>query len=206
LILAQKSGMVYAIDPDRRGALLWERRVGRGGSLGGVQWGCAADDRDVYVAVSDVAVQAASPGTAGAQPSMFGPPLLLNPKAGGGLFALDLASGNITWHAGPVTCTKPGCSPAQSAAVTAIPGVVFSGGLDGHMRAYSSQSGRILWDADTRRSYQTVNGVAGTGGSLDGPGPVIVDGMLYTDSGYAYVGTAPGNVLLAFGYGASSGF
>jgi polyvinyl alcohol dehydrogenase (cytochrome) len=82
--------------------------------------------------------------------------------------------------------------------VTAIPGVVFSGGLDGHLRGYSTEDGRILWDVDTMMDYKTVNRVKAHGGSLDGPGPVIVGGMLYVNSGYAFAGSAPGNVLLAF--------
>src|SRR3954470_952361 len=65
LVAGQKSGMVHAIDPDRQGAILWQRSVGRGGVLGGVQWGAAADQDHVYVAVSDVAVHLASEATAG---------------------------------------------------------------------------------------------------------------------------------------------
>jgi polyvinyl alcohol dehydrogenase (cytochrome) len=76
--------------------------------------------------------------------------------------------------------------------------VVFSGSVDGHLRAYSANDGRILWDVDTAREYQTVNGVPGTGGAIDGPGPVIVGGTLYVNSGYGFLGGAPGNVLLAF--------
>ena len=91
-----------------------------------------------------------------------------------------------------------GCSPAQSAAVTAIPGVIFSGGLDGHLRAYSEQDGRIVWDMDTAIDYKTVNGLKAHGGALDGPGPVVASGILYVNSGYAFIGGAPGNVLLAF--------
>jgi polyvinyl alcohol dehydrogenase (cytochrome) len=79
-----------------------------------------------------------------------------------------------------------------------IPGVVFSGSVDGHLRAYATGDGRILWDVDTARDYQTVNGVKGTGGAIDGPGPVIVGGTLYVNSGYGVFGGAPGNVLLAF--------
>jgi len=75
---------------------------------------------------------------------------------------------------------------------------VFSGGLDGHLRAYATASGGIIWDVDTKRSYATVNGVSARGGSLDGPGAVVVDGMLYVNSGYGIFGGAPGNVLLAF--------
>lgn len=57
LIAGQKSGMVHALDPDRDGAILWQRRVGQGSTLGGVQWGSAADDANVYVAVSDVGMK-----------------------------------------------------------------------------------------------------------------------------------------------------
>jgi len=113
-----------------------------------------------------------------------------------------LEKGEVVWHTPHPGCgEKPGCSPAQSAAVTAIPDVVFSGGLDGHLRAYSAQDGRILWDVVTATDFQTVNGVKAHGGSLDGPGAVIVGGMLYANSGYSFVGSAPGNVLLAFSVG-----
>ena len=79
-----------------------------------------------------------------------------------------------------------------------MPGVVFSGSLDGHLRAYTSEDGRMIWDFDTVRSFQTVNGVVASGGALNGPGPVIVGGMLFVNSGYARAGGLPGNVLLAF--------
>jgi polyvinyl alcohol dehydrogenase (cytochrome) len=202
LIAAQKSGVVSAVDPDRRGAILWQRRIGEGGKMGGVEWGAAADERNVYVALSDVRVQRAQDSTAGAQKSIFGPHFLLNPDVGGGLFALSLETGEPVWRTPHPGCGgAPGCSPAQSAAVTAIPGVVFSGGLDGHLRAYDTADGRIIWDVDTKGSYQTVNGTTGLGGSLDGPGPVVVGGMLYVNSGYAFLGGTPGNVLLAYSVG-----
>jgi polyvinyl alcohol dehydrogenase (cytochrome) len=92
----------------------------------------------------------------------------------------------------------PGCSPAQSAAVTVIPGLVFSGGLDGRLRAYSARDGRIVWEVDTKGDYQTVNGVGAKGGSLDGGGAVVVDGMVYVGSGSGIFGGMPGNVLLAY--------
>jgi polyvinyl alcohol dehydrogenase (cytochrome) len=118
--------------------------------------------------------------------------MLLDPKAGGGLYALNPRTGATMWSAPHPGCSKPGCSPAQSAAVTAIPGVVFSGGLDGHLRAYAAADGRILWDVDTAREHTTVNGVKATGGALDGPGAVVVGGMLSVNSGYAFIGGAPG--------------
>lgn len=200
LIAGQKSGMVYALDPDRQGAMLWQRRVGRGGTLGGVQWGSAVDQDNVYVAVSDVVFRLVPEGTAGAQKGLFGGrSYLLDPDLGGGLYALKLETGEVVWHTAHPGCGGvPGCSPAQSAAVTSIPGVVFSGGLDGHLRAYAAKDGKIVWDVDTKRDYTTVNGVPAHGGSLDGPGAVIAGGMLYVNSGYTNFGTAPGNVLLAF--------
>jgi polyvinyl alcohol dehydrogenase (cytochrome) len=199
LIAGQKSGVVYALDPDKQGELLWQRRVGKGSPVGGVQWGSAADAKKVYVAVSDVAMRPVPPGTAGARDTAFGFPAQLDPKIGGGLFALKLENGEITWHTPHPGCGDvPGCSPAQSAAVTAIPGVVFSGGLDGHLRAYSALDGRIVWDVDTATDFKAVNVVKAHGGALDGPGVVVVGGMLYVNSGYAFLGGAPGNVLLAF--------
>jgi polyvinyl alcohol dehydrogenase (cytochrome) len=199
LIAGQKSGVVHAIDPDREGAVLWQTVVSLGGRLGGVQWGSAADDQHVYVAVSDLRIHRAADNAPGAQPSPFGGSVRVDPEIGGGLLALNLETGEVVWKTPHPGCKQvAGCSPAQSAAVTAIPGVVFSGGLDGHLRAYASETGRLIWDVDTRIPYATVNGVAAMGGSLDGPGAVVVGGTLYVNSGYFIFGGAPGNVLLAF--------
>lgn len=195
LVVAQKSGMVYAIDPDDEGRVLWQTRVGEGGPLGGSQWGSAADGEKVYVAVSDLGL-----GAVRDPKSPQGFRLVLDPKKGGGLHALDLRTGRIVWSASakPCTTSRTDCSPAQSAAISAIPGVVFSGSVDGHLRAYSAETGEILWDVDTARSFDTVNGKIAHGGSLDAAGPAVVDGMLFVNSGYGQWGGMPGNVLLAF--------
>lgn len=198
LVAGAKSGIVYAVDPDHQGKLLWQRRVGHGGTLGGVQWGAATDTKNVYVALSDVQRRAAPPGSPDGRDSVFGVPYELDPNTGGGLFALSLDTGDVVWHTPHPGCHKPGCSPAQSAAVTAIPGVIFSGGVDGHLRAYSATDGKIIWDMDTERDYQAVNGVKARGGSIDGPGAVVVAGIVYVNSGYFFQGSTPGNVLLAF--------
>jgi polyvinyl alcohol dehydrogenase (cytochrome) len=195
LLAGQKSGMVHALDPDQQGEVVWQVRVGKGGTLGGVQWGSAADRENVYVAVSDMGRIMLDPALHGG--NVFGA-WEADPKVGGGLFALRLKNGKRVWYAPPAGCgDKKPCSPAQSAAVTAIPGVVFSGSVDGHMRAYSMSDGKVLWDFDTIRKFETVNGVEGRGGSLNGPGPVIAGGMVFFNSGYAAGGTS-GNVLLAF--------
>jgi len=167
LVAGQKSGIVHAVDPDNQGEVLWQVRVGKGGTNGGVQWGSAADDTNVYVAVADL--------------------------------GRIVVPGKQAWYTPPAPCgTRKRCSPAQSAAVSAIPGVAFSGSVDGHLRAYSAADGRVIWDFDTIGDYKTVNGVEAHGGSLDGPGPIIAGGMLFTNSGYAAGGGMPGNVLLAF--------
>lgn len=198
LIAGQKSGVVHAVNAET-GEILWQTRVGQGGKVGGVQWGSATDGSRVYVALSDVVMGPPPAGARGAQPSMLGSLMLLDSKAGGGLFALDVQTGKQLWATPHPGCgDRPGCSPAQSAAVTAIPGVLFSGGLDGHLRAYSMTDGKMIWDVDTAHEYTTANGVKANGGSLDGPGAVVVGGMLFVNSGYSFIGGIPGNVLLAF--------
>ena len=70
--------------------------------------------------------------------------------------------------------------------------------MDGHLRAYTAEDGKVIWDFDTAREFQTVNGVKAKGGSIDGPGPVVVNGMLLINSGYSRFGGMAGNVLLCF--------
>jgi polyvinyl alcohol dehydrogenase (cytochrome) len=182
ILAGQKSGQVYALDPERGGALLWERRTGEGSPLGGVEWGLASDERNVYAPNSDVF---AKPG-----------------HVPGGLTAIDIASGKVVWYAPPLppVCSWGGdssCTAAQSQAVTAMPGIVFSGSQDGHLRAYSNRDGSIVWDFDTARTFTTANAVAAHGGSLDHGGATIVDGVLYLNAGYGRLRGHPGNVLLA---------
>lgn len=195
LIAGQKSGVVHALDPDREGAIVWQTRIGAGSALGGIQWGSATDGKNVYSAVSDIAFLPPAADTT--RPVMR--QLVANPKAGGGLFALDLATGKKVWSTPGHDCgDRPFCSPAQSAAVSLIPGVVFSGSLDGHLRAYATEDGKVIWDFDSEREYTAVNGGSFKGGSMDGPGPTIAGGMLFVSSGYGIFGGRPGNVLLAF--------
>ncbi|MFK4533478.1 polyvinyl alcohol dehydrogenase (cytochrome) [Bradyrhizobium ottawaense] len=188
LVIAQKSGVVHALDPDDGGKILWQTRIGKGGALGGSEWGSAADGERIYVANSDVRFM--RDGTR-----------QLDSTQGGGLFGLDLASGKIAMEVPPVACgDRPKCSPALSAAVSLIPGVVFSGGVSGFLRAYATD-GKLLWEFDTAQDFKAVNGVPAHGGAIDGPGPVIAGGMLYTNSGYGQWSGVAGNVLLAFEVG-----
>ena len=190
LVAGQKSGVVWALDPDAGGKVLWSTRVGKGSALGGIHWGMATDGRLVYAANADRAAVIVD----------VNPERSLTP----GLYALDLMDGRVAWSAPApreVCAGRPACFAANSAAPTAIQGVVFAGGLDGHIRAHGAADGRVLWDYDTAREFSTVNGVAGRGGAIDGPGPVVAGGLLFVNSGYGQFGQMPGNVLMAFGAG-----
>jgi polyvinyl alcohol dehydrogenase (cytochrome) len=160
--------MVHAIDPDRDGQILWSQKVGEGGINGGVQWGSAPTPR---TCTSRCRISGASCS----EQSGNRAPIR---RAGGGMFALRLDSGAQAWHTPPPRAcrTRERCSPAQSAAVSAIPGVVFSGAIDGHLRAYSTTDGKILWDFDTVGPQKTVNGVTARGGSINVAGPAVSGG------------------------------
>jgi polyvinyl alcohol dehydrogenase (cytochrome) len=180
LIAPQKSGLVYAFDPDNGGAVVWQSRIGKGSGLGG-QWGLAVEGQRFFIGTAD----------------------LLTPTPGG-MHAIGLADGKPIWNMPPQPklCLKyagQSCSSGQGSAPTAIPGAVLSAGLDGGLRAYSSSDGSIIWLFDTNRDFETLNGVVARGGGMDHGGPVVVDGMLYVNSGYGGFVGHPGNVLLAFG-------
>jgi polyvinyl alcohol dehydrogenase (cytochrome) len=183
ILAGQKSGAVFGMDPDD-GKTRWRNKLGAGSAMGGIEWGMAADDKRLYVAVAD----------------LFAPP----PKGKPGLFALEPATGAELWNtpAPKIACGFSGrCFNAQSAAPTVIPGVVFSTTTDGHLRAYSTDEGKILWDFDTAaQKYQTINGVKDqVGGTLDVAGPTLADGLMYIISGYAgAMSGPPNNVLLVF--------
>jgi polyvinyl alcohol dehydrogenase (cytochrome) len=179
LIVGQKSGMVYALDPDNNGQVVWTYRAGQGGIAGGILWGSAADSQTAYFPVSD-----------------------LTRNQPGGLHAISLDTGLRVWYAPPskLLCgvARYGCSQAQAVGLAVMPAVVFAGAADGGFRAYSTRSGKVLWEYDTNREFETVNGVKAKGGSLMGVGPTIVDGVVYVNSGYGTNGGRVGNVLLAF--------
>jgi len=178
LVVPQKSGMAWALDPAKLGTVVWQYRFGKGSVLG-AQWGMAVEGDDAYVGVADLVTQ--TPG---------------------GLRALALSDGHLVWEKPPQTrlCGfGPGCNAGQGGPLTAIPGAVLSGGMDGGLRAYSTKDGSILWSFDTNKDFDTVNGVKANGGSMDSAGPVVVDGMLYVTSGSGGPTGRRGNVLLAFG-------
>jgi polyvinyl alcohol dehydrogenase (cytochrome) len=182
VIAAQKSGAVWAIDPDRRGALVWHYQAApkAAGDFGAIVWGQARDAKNVYVPVSNIE----------------------DPPHAGGLHALNLATGKPVWVAPPqpLACVPgEGCTAAQAAAPSVIDGVVFAGSADGMLRAYSTRDGHVIWGADTNREFDTVNRVKAHGGSIIAAGPAIAGGMVYVNSGYGSHRGRGGNVLAAYG-------
>jgi len=179
IVIGQKSGIGWALDPDRQGAVVWQYRAAKGSALGGMEFGSAVDGIHAYFPVADT-----------------------NQPTAGELHAVKLDSGERTWIAPPrpLLCGERGrgCTPAILAAITVIPGAVFAGSQDGGIRAYSTTDGALLWEFDTNREFQTVNGVPAKGASINGPGPIVAGGMLFINSGYGALGGRPGNVLLAF--------
>lgn len=184
LVIGQKSGIGWALNPEKQGAVLWQDRIGKGSALGGIEWGSATDGRLVYFPNADAS---------------------WGPEQAGGLAAVMIQNGERVWFTRPppIPCKgrrDPNCIQAQSAAITVIPGVVFSASSNGIMRAYASADGKIIWEYNAAHDYLTVNDVAAKGGAINGPGPAVAGGMLFMTSGYAALGGgSPGNVLLAFG-------
>ena len=178
LVLPQQAGVLWALDPDQSGEVVWQDRIGQGSALG-TQWGVAIENDHVYVGVAD-------PMT----------------PAPGGMRAVNIADGKPLWDRpspAKLCGVEPSCSAGQGGPLTTIPGAVFSGGMDGGLRAYSTEDGAVLWTFDTNKDFDTVNGVKAHGGSMDSAGPIVVDGMLYVSSGSVGLVGRQGNVLLAFG-------
>lgn len=187
LIAGQKSGTVWALDPDDKGKEIWRTSLSKGSALGGVHWGLAYDGKRIIVPIRD-------------QPA---------------LHALDPDNGDIVWTkeitpscqfdaekakadraAGrPLDCHW---SYGLSAPPTVAGDVVFIGNLEGMYRAYNSATGELLWERNTNIAYQGVNGVSGHGGAIDSNGSIISNGRVYIQSGYSMFRQLPGNVLLQF--------
>jgi polyvinyl alcohol dehydrogenase (cytochrome) len=186
LIAGAKSGVVTALDADTH-ELLWRTQVGRGSLQGGVHFGMAAEGKRIYVPIYDSKDQ----------------PLdgMVYDDAGyPGVHAIDATTGKILWRgqAGDQCRGRPSCDAGVSAAVTAIPGAVIAGYLDGWLRALDTETGKTIWQIDTAVPVKAVNGATARGGSMSGPGPALADGYMVLNSGYGFARKMPGNALLVY--------
>jgi polyvinyl alcohol dehydrogenase (cytochrome) len=186
LYVGQKSGAVSALDP-ATGERVWSQKLGRGGYLGGIHWGLAADIQRglLYVPVSD-----------------FPAGLELTAAPTPGLYALSLDDGSVQWFAAKDFSEEAqaelGFWPGLSAGIVAADGIVVAGDLAGQLEAYDALSGAVLWRYTTAQSFTTVNGREAKGGSIDSHGPLLVDDLLLVSSGYSGVGMKSGNAFLVF--------
>jgi len=181
LLAVAKGGTAFAFDPDDQGKILWRTALGEGNTPG-VVWGPAADDDHLYIAMTDTK----SDG-----------------KGNVGIYAVKIKTGEVAWHtpapAKPVCAWgAEKCSRSQNSALALITGAVFSGGQDGHLRAYDTKTGKLVWDLDVGKTYPGVNGADANGGSIDGSPMSIAGGTIYLNSGNVTLSTPrPGNALLA---------
>jgi polyvinyl alcohol dehydrogenase (cytochrome) len=185
LIAGQKSAEVHALDPET-GEVVWSKRLGRGGIIGGVHWGMAANESLglVFVPISDKAIE--------------GFPAPGDPAPG--LYALDIETGEQRWaYSRASRCDETECVFGLSAAVTAANDIVVVGGMDGMLEVLDARTGERLWSHDAWRDYEAVNGVATSGGAFDAHGAFLADDLLVVVAGYGYVGRQRGgNALLVF--------
>jgi polyvinyl alcohol dehydrogenase (cytochrome) len=170
LVAGQKPGIVWGLDPDRKGAVLWRQDINRTNANSGIIFGGAADDQNAYFNLRS-----------------------------GDLVAEDLNTGLEKWHVPLPPPEQMKAHPGQTAAVTVIPNVVFSAGLDGMVRAFTAFDGRLLWEYNTAQEFQTINGITAAGGSIGSAGVTVAQGMVFVGSGYTgFQSGVPGNVLLCF--------
>ena len=186
LLVGQKSGDVYALDPDKGGAVVWHNKVGRGGFLGGVHWGMSVNGESLFVPIADTTITGRFTGP-------------VSP----GIHALDPTSGEVRWYTPSVAdCDGkspiPVCDQGMSAAITSTDQLVFAGSLDGNLNVYDSLSGEILWSFDTFGDFESVSGDTALGGSIESDGPVLYRGHVLINSGYQFGARMPGNALMVF--------
>lgn len=188
LVAGLKTGEVIGLDPDADGELLWATKIGRGSIQGGVHFGLAAEGSTVYVPINDM--NDTRTGTT-----------LSAEDARPGMHAVDAATGKLLWsHVQEDVCPDElqFCDPGISAAVTAFPGAVVAGHLDGFLRIYAREDGRLLWEYDTKRPVEGVNGIEARGGGMSGAGPLVARGHLIANSGYGMYFHEAGNMLAVF--------
>ncbi len=190
LLAGQKSGMLWALDPDNAGRLVWNREFGKGSPIGGIHWGLATDGERVFAPIH-----------------LFPGPDGIDPNQRAGLHAVRVDDGTVLWSYEP----QPDCSGDRpqrvpnckgvglTGAPTVVDGAVVEGSADSILRAFDAKTGEVLFTYDTARAYTGVNGVTGHGGAIDNASIVAANGFLFVNSGYGLMGgERPGNMFLAF--------
>ncbi|MGH1470985.1 MAG: PQQ-binding-like beta-propeller repeat protein [Cellvibrionaceae bacterium] len=193
ILAGQKSGTVWALDPDDNGKVIWRKDIGEGSPLGGIHWGIAFKDNHVFAPIN--------------RPYGFRPSANIDKSIKPGMNAINIDTGEISWSYN----AEPDCSGDRkermrscknnigfSGAPTIIDGAVVTGSLDGFLRAFNRSTGQLLWQFDTAQVFESINGIEAKGGSIDNASIVAANGYLFVNSGYGMFGQVPGNVMLAF--------
>lgn len=187
LLAGQKSGWVYALDPEV-GRLAWKRRVGRGGIEGGVEFGMGAHAARLVVPIND---------TTDATYGLY-PPGVARLE----VYALSLSDGKLLWAArndGHRCQGRTFCTGGFESPVTANGRLVIAGYVDGWLRIYDAATGRVLWRYHTTEPLRTVGGGLTRGGSMGGDtGLLVYHHLLIAVSGYDFCNKMPGDALLVF--------
>jgi polyvinyl alcohol dehydrogenase (cytochrome) len=188
LVAGQKSGEVVGVDPDT-GETLWKTAVGRGGVQGGVHFGMAAEGSTVYVPINDLVLANDDLRYDSGRPSAPG------------VHALDARTGALLWSAPneDLCGDLPFCQPGVSHAISAIPGAVVAGYLDGRLRIRAREDGALLYERNLLGPHDSVSGEVATGGAFSGGGVLIAHGLIYANAGYGYNNHIPGNALVVLG-------
>lgn len=202
LLAGQKSGDVWALDPDDNGKVIWNERLSGGTPVGGIHWGMSVVGDKLFVPIAD--------------PEWSIAQWEYEPLAG--MVALDITTGSVLWrhesrrgcfirldeydvNTGAQKVPWPSCPQyyGHSGAAFGLDDMVLAGTLNGKLQAFDPETGSIIWEHDTKRPYETLNGVDGHGGSIDNAGAVVVgNGHMVVQSGYSYINQMPGNVVLVF--------
>lgn len=191
LLAGQKSGTLWALDPDQRGKVVWRRVLGAGSDMGGIHWGLTYDGTNVYVPVNKTT------------PRSDDPPTEHKP----GLHAINVTTGKTVW----TFRAEPDCPPEREArfpnckrdygfsgAPTLIDRSVVVGSMDGYLRVFDARTGKVQYQFDTLREFPSLIPFPATGGSIDNASIVATGGYLFVNSGYINFGGATGNAMLAF--------
>lgn len=209
IIAGDKKGSVYQLDPGT-GTLNWETRLGAGGKLGGIHWGMAVDDTQIYASIADVTAAKSSVidsalGTDLVGWSSLDVPMIQVPNAMPGIYALNKDTGTVNWEIHDTHFYgNTMVDSIYSAALSVTNDVLFAASLDGVVKAFRTSNGDPLWRYDTAISIDDVQGRAGNGGTIEGPGPVIAGDNVLVNSGYNTFGgtnefqAGPGNALFVF--------
>jgi polyvinyl alcohol dehydrogenase (cytochrome) len=169
IVIGQKSGDAWALDPDKQGEIVWHRKVGPTDGGGGMLWGSAADNEQAYFPVTSR--QKTEPI---------------------GLAAVKLTTGELAWHASPAAG-----SAAPDAVIPGVVfsgannGTMYAySTTDGHMlwRFDTNKDFSTVNGVAARGGSLNGSGPVVSGGMLYVPSG-------YADLG----GGIRGNVLLAFG-------